>query len=273
MKYFDVHSHIFPPGIAGKVIHDLEEYYGFHWQGSGLLDDLLRSLRTARVGRTVIFSCATKPTQVAAINNFISALQSQYPELLTGFGALHPDFEDFPSEIRRIRALGLRGLKFHPDFQRFYLDDPKMLRIYEAIGDSLPILFHMGDPVNDFSAPVRLARVLERFPHMTVIAAHLGGYARWDEVCEHLLGKNLYLDVSSTLWALDREKMRNMILSHGTDRILFASDYPAICHKKAIGDVLSLGLSEEDNGKIFHQNAEKLFGIVLPEERKIIPGR
>ncbi len=273
MNFFDVHSHIFPPGIAGKVIHELETYYGFQWQGSGLLDDLLRSLRTARIGRSVIFSCATKPAQVVSINNFIHSLQSQYPELLTGFGTLHPDYEDFPAEIRRIRKLGLRGLKFHPDFQQFPIDDPKMMRVYGEVGGSLPMLFHMGDPRTDFSSPVRLARVLERFPHLTLIAAHMGGYTRWDEACEHLVGKPLYMDISSTIRLLTPEKTRKMVLAHGTDRILFASDYPAVGHRKAVEDVFSLGLSEEDNEKIFHKNAEKLFNIVLSEERKIIPER
>ena len=267
MKIFDVHSHIFPPNIAGKVIHELETYYGFLWQGSGLLDDLLRSLRSARIDRSVIFSCATKPTQVVSINNFISSLQNQYPELLIGFGTLHPDFENYREEIRRIKKLGLRGLKFHPDFQQFRIDDPKMMRIYEEVGDTLPMLFHMGDRRTEFSSPVRLANILEKLPHLTLIAAHMGGYSVWEESWKHLIGKPLYMDISSTIWVLSPQETRKMVLAHGVDRVLFASDYPAVGHRKAVEDVLSLGLSEKDNEKIFHKNAEKLFNIVLSEKR------
>ena len=105
MKIIDMHSHIFPPGVAEKVIHALETYYGSRWNGTGELDDLLRNLRRAKITRSVIFSSATKPSQVVPINNFLSRLQQQYPELLIAFGTLHPDFPDCAGEIRRIRAL------------------------------------------------------------------------------------------------------------------------------------------------------------------------
>ena len=52
-----------------------------------------------------------------------------------------------------------------------------------------------------------------------------------------------------------------MIYAHGTDKILFGSDYPAATPAQAIGDILKLGLSEADNEKIFHLNAERLLHL------------
>ena len=71
MKYLDIHAHIFPSNIAGKVIHQLETYYGCKWDGTGEPDDLLESLEAAGIDRSVIFSSATKPAQVPAIHNYI----------------------------------------------------------------------------------------------------------------------------------------------------------------------------------------------------------
>ena len=48
---------------------------------------------------------------------------------------------------------------------------------------------------------------------------------------------------------------------HGVDKMLFGSDYPAEKTARAIADVLTMELSDEDNEKIFHLNAERYFGI------------
>lgn len=264
MKYIDVHCHIFPSVIAGKVIDALETFYGYRWQGSGTLDDLLRSIRRAQITKSVIFSSATKPAQVPAINHFIHTLQSQYPELFIGFGTMHPEYPYYREEIAKMCDLGLKGFKFHPDFQQFCVDDERMLPVYEeAQKREMPLLFHIGDRRTTFSKPQRLKRIHKMFPSLKIIAAHMGGYSEWEQAWEHLIGTDVYLDVSSTLFALTPQEMRKMAEAHGLDRILFASDYPAVCHKKAIEDVLRMGFSREDNEKIFYKNAEKLLKIKL----------
>ncbi|MBO7147060.1 MAG: amidohydrolase family protein [Lentisphaeria bacterium] len=261
MKIIDVHSHIFPPAIAEKVIYELENFYGFQWNGTALLDDLLRNIRKTRISKCVIFSSATKPTQVTSINNFVYRLKEQYPELLLAFGTLHPEFENCRDEVTRIRKMGLCGLKFHPDFQQFCIDDPKMLKVYEAIGNELPVLFHIGDYRTPYSKPERLARILKLFPGMKLIAAHLGGYSEWDQAWKHLIGTDVFLDISSTIPILGIEETRKMVKAHGAEKILFASDYPAFSHTQAVQDVMDLGLSPEENEMIFHKNAEQLLGV------------
>lgn len=262
MKYLDIHAHIFPSNIAGKVIHQLETYYGCKWDGTGEPDDLLASLESAGIDRSVIFSSATKPAQVPAIHNYIHSQMLLHPDKFIGFGTMHPDFTDYRAEIRKIRELGMRGMKFHPDFQQFHVDDPRMLKIYEEAGDSMVLLFHIGDKRTDFSSPRRLAHVLKLLPGLKIVAAHMGGYSEWENSWE-LIGKDLWMDISSTMPMLPPEKARELVLAHGTDKVLFGSDYPAVHHGKAVEQVLSLGLSPEDNEKIFYRNAESLLNIRL----------
>ena len=88
---------------------------------------------------------------------------------------LHAAMEDPLSEIDRIEKLSLKGIKLHPNTQRFPIDDIRMDPVYDALQGRLPVLIHCGDPRYDYSHPRRLRRVLERFPKLTVIAAHLGG--------------------------------------------------------------------------------------------------
>jgi hypothetical protein len=82
-----------------------------------------------------------------------------------------------------------------------------------------------------------------------------------DEVKKHLVGRDVWFDTSSTFWELPAEQAKEIALAHGTDRILFGSDYPASLPGQAIADVLTMGLSDEDNEKIFYRNACKLLGL------------
>ncbi|MBR7107185.1 MAG: amidohydrolase [Lentisphaeria bacterium] len=262
MRYFDIHAHIFPDKIAAKVVSTLESFYNFTWNGTGTVSDLLANMDKASVERAVIFSCATKPEQITAANSFLSDTQQRYPERFCAFGTIHPDCPDIDGVLKDIKERGLRGIKLHPDFQQIYIDEPAMMRIYGKLDATLPLIIHMGDPRTDFSSPHRLARVLERFPDLVVIAAHFGGYKEWDQAWKHLVGKNVFLDTSSSFPLLSPEEAVRIIRAHGVEKILFASDYPASDLENAIGDILKLGLSPQENEQIFHLNAERILGTL-----------
>lgn len=175
---------------------------------------------------------------------------------------MHPAYKNFKDEFKRMRELGLQGIKFHPDFQQFAIDQKEMMPIYEAIGPDMPILFHVGDKRFHNSNPAQLAKMLDSISGLTVIAAHMGGYSQWNEAWEKIIGrKDVYVDISSTIGHISPEETAKMVRAHGADRVLFASDYPAVSQKQAIADVLSLNLSPEENELIFHKNAERLFHL------------
>ncbi|MBR2364134.1 MAG: amidohydrolase family protein [Lentisphaeria bacterium] len=241
----------------------LENYYECKWLGTGTEQDLVSSVLEADITRCIIFSSATKEAQVRNINNYIASLQNKYPHLFIGFGTIHRDFADYAAELNRLRLLGLKGLKFHTDFQGFYVDDPKMMPIYEAAGEDLPMLFHIGDRKSPLSSPDRLRNVVRAFPRHKIIAAHMGGYSVWEEAWKYLIGTPVYMDISSTIRYIGREKTRKMVLAHGPEKVLFASDYPAVRHKDAVEDVLSLDLGDEINEMIFCKNAERVLQITL----------
>lgn len=121
---------------------------------------------------------------------------------LLDFGAYHQDVENPDKLLETVKASGLQGIKLHSDFQRCNIDDPKLMPIYGMLCElDMCVLFHMGDDRYDFSAPKRLARVLEKYPKLKCIGAHFGGYQRWKEAKECLAGagENLYFDTSSSL--------------------------------------------------------------------------
>ncbi len=258
MKYnvIDVHTHIWPEKLAERAVNHVGDYYSYEMHGNGTLVDLKQSAKEAGVDRFVIHSSALKASQVEDVN---TASASYITDKIAGFGTLHPEYTDFEREIDRIISLGLRGIKLHPDFQFFNIDDLRMYPAYEILSEKkLPILFHMGDVNYDYSSPKRLAKLIEDFPSLTVIAAHLGGHMKWDEAKEYLVGKNIYMDSSSVSRKLSPERIKHIIRAHGADKILFGTDYPIARHKEALEHFFSLGLSDEENKMILFDNAYNL---------------
>ena len=219
-RVVDIHAHAFDEKIAVKATENLHTYYDIEPVSDGRLCHLIHSAKENKVDKLVVCATATKPTQVQMINNYVSGLIGEH---IVGFGTLHRDFDEMDAEITRMKELGLSGVKFHPIFQSFYVDDDKAMQMYEKIGDNFPILMHMGDKNSDATTPERLANVMKELPQVTFIAAHMGGVFEWEAAKKHLVGKNVYFDTSSSIRFMSPEDARSIIRAHGADKILFGT--------------------------------------------------
>ena len=255
-KVIDVHTHIWPSKLAPNAVEHVGTYYNYDMHGKGTIEDLTKSAKEAGIEKLIIHSSALKASQVETVND---ATASHLSETVAGFGTLHPDYKDFEKEILRIKSLGLKGIKLHPDFQFFNIDDRRMYEAYDIIrAEKLPILFHMGDVKYDYSSAHRLLKVLNDFPGIIVIGAHLGGHLKWDDAEELLVGKDIYMDCSSTDRMLMPERAVRIMRNHGTEKILFGTDYPIELHKEGVEKFLALGLTDEENENILYNNAYNL---------------
>ena len=261
-RVIDAHAHIFPEKIAAKASDAIGDFYGISMHHTGLLDELTGFGAQCGIEGFLVSSTATVTHQVPSINNFIHMSCAGNPHLV-GFGSLHPDYADNARELDRMAEIGLRGVKLHPDFQKFAIDDPNFYPIYDCIrAHGLPILMHMGDDRYDYSHPRRLAKMLADFPGLVVIAAHFGGYQSWDEVPHYLLElPDLYFDTSSSLAFISRERARGLIDLIGEDRFFFGTDYPMWSPGEELDRFFDLGLTDAQNRKILFDNFARLFHI------------
>lgn len=263
MKEFgiiDAHAHIFPDKIADKAVGSIGDYYGITMACAGTCEDLIEHGKEINVVKYIVNSTATKVEQVQPINSFIAEACKKH-DCFIGLGTIHPDVEDVEVEVSRIINLGLKGIKLHPDFQDFNIDDESVMKIYRAAEGKLPILIHMGDENRTSSRPKRLAKVLDMFKGLVVIAAHLGGYSMWDESMDCLVGRDVYFDTSSSLAFVDKNKVKDIISKHGAQRILFGTDYPMWTHKEELERFNKLELDDNEKEMILYSNACKLFNI------------
>ena len=256
-KIIDIHDHIFPDKIAPKATEAIGRYYGIKMRHSGTVECLLEAGRRIGTENYVVHSSATTVEQVQAINDYIYCVQAGHPEFI-GFATLHPDMKDIGREVDRIVSMGLHGIKLHPEFQNLTVDADYMLPLYEAAEGRLPVLIHAGDRNRDSSSPKRIARVLDRFPGLVVIAAHLGGYSVWDQSSEYLIGRNLYIDTSSSLPFMEPSAAVGIMRRHGIEKVLFGTDYPMWDHAEELERFMRLNLTEAERKAVLHDNAYRL---------------
>jgi len=261
MKIIDVHAHIFPQKVEKSAVRAISEFYfDAPMAHRGTSEALIASGSRIGVERYLVFSAATVPHQVESINTFIMGECAKHPEFM-GAGTMHEDYPEPEAEIERICRAGMRGIKLHPDFQHFNVDDPKMDRAYAALEErKMFIIVHTGDRRYDFSHPNRVANVAERFPGLRVIAAHFGGYCQWAVARERLLKlPNVYIDTSSTLGMDGRGEALKTLEMIDPTHVFFATDFPMWDHAEELERVKSLGLSDAMLEDVLYNNFDRFY--------------
>ena len=254
MKIIDFHAHIYPSKIAEKASLSTGEFYHITPAHSGTGEELLSVGKKAGISEFVLLPVATKPEQVHHINQFILDEVKAHREF-HGFGTLHPDSENILAETEFIVKSGLQGIKLHPDTQRFNMDDKRLFEVFDCIQGKIPLLVHCGDRRFDYSHPRRLKNIIDNFPHLQVIAAHLGGWSLFEEGFEILKDTDCYLDISSTMMFLSPEQVTKYIHGYGAERILFGTDFPLWSPVDEVSRFGKLHLTENEFERIAYKNA------------------
>ena len=262
-KIIDAHCHIYPDKIALKASNATGTFYDINCKCDGKVSTMLEEGKKAGVDHYIIQSVATTPAQVPSINRFIAKEVEKSDGIMTGLGTMHPDCLDKEKEIADIIALGLKGVKLHPDIQGFKIDDYRMLKIYELCEKhNLIVLMHTGDNRYDLSNPNRMLPIIEIYENLVIIGAHFGGWSIWEEATNKLADKkNFSVDCSSSLYALTPEKATELVRIYGADKVLFGTDYPMWTPTEELERFSKLELSDEEREQILHINAETLFNI------------
>lgn len=266
MEIIDAHAHIYPQKIAVKATDAIGNFYDIPMEmPAGTADRLIEHGSAAGVSRYVVHSCATKAHQVHSINEFIKEEMDEHKEFI-GFMTLHQDLteEEMIEEVKWCVKNGFRGIKLHPDFQKFYVDDENVEKFYRAAtsaGKVFPILFHAGDDRYEYSKPARIVKVAKKFPSVTFIAAHFGGYRCWEEVEIYKGLNNVYFDTCSSLPFITPERAKEIIDVLGADRFFFGDDFPMWDAKTELERFYQIPLSETEREMILSGNIKKLLNL------------
>lgn len=264
----DFHTHAFPDELAERAMKVLleegQKKSGVTAHLDGRLSSLLAGMDKNNIEKSVVCSIATRPRQFDPIISWSGRIKS---ERIIPFPSLHPDDPDFADRILRIRDEGFKGIKFHPYYQGFTIDEERLFPIYEKICEkNLIVVMHTGfDLAFDrkrICDPEKIVRVMDTFPELKMVTTHLGAWEDWDEVEKWLVGKKIFMEISFALDLLDREKARRIILNHPKEYVLFGTDSPWTGQDKTLALLKGLELGPELEERILRKNGINILNSV-----------
>jgi predicted TIM-barrel fold metal-dependent hydrolase len=276
-RYIDIHTHLHPERLFRAIRRWFADRTDWRLDSPTEPELVAAFLREQGVERFVYFSYAHKPGIAREINAWLHDIRPRVP---TGIplGTIHPDDPDVMEAVdEALVGYGFKGFKFHINVQRFFPDDPRVLPVYERLLalDRL-LLIHVGSAPwpNAYDGFPRFARVMEMFPHLTVVVAHMGSFEtrQFMQLMERC--PNLYLDTTMAFAPVSREhrtidtrvnrvSVTNDELLRWQDRIVFGSDYPNLPYPyEEEREALWLrDLPLPVYRKIFRDNAAALLGV------------
>ena len=255
----DYHTHTFPDKLAPRAVSTLMKNAHAAAFTDGTDSALVASMEKNGIDASVILSVATDPGQVRSINDSVLRKKEERAKRgLIAYGAMHPDYEDWESELLTLKEHSIPGIKLHPVYQGTDLDDIRLLRIYDRCAElGLAVVLHggydIGFPGVDRCSPRMSLHALKELKTgsgthkgFRFVLAHMGGWRQWEEVLklapEMLEAGPVFLDASFSLghfkplddgyWKegdsamLEDELFVRIVRAYGPERILFGSDSP-----------------------------------------------
>jgi uncharacterized protein len=206
------------------------------------------------------------------------------------------DFAAGIAELRMMaEAKLIAGIKLYPGYQDFHPGKMAMFPLYELAAEfKLPVMLHGGElhaccrrkdrlagkrhceicwieKLQHLSRPEVMANAFAYFPEVDFVVSHLAN-PYFDELRSVMnTYQNVFTDLSGQFVSgrsdddtpeyrqLIVEELKKFIaLPNGIDRLLFATDFPIQSYEDSISIVKALGLTAEEEEKIFYANAYRL---------------
>ena len=229
IKKIDAHIHILPDAVheANPDSEDVWVYADLHKYRSmmdklGIEKAVIMPLNDPRL--------MSMEFTVDAVHRNLYEIKKRYPGQFYAFADIdtrNASAESVEAIRKAIEEYGLDGVKIHPNNTGVDLDDEYNRSIFALAQEHrIPVAIHSWpNSENDRSAACRIVKVMEQYPDMTVIVSHMGAY-QW----EHLVPTRAYVDISAILpdyvSTYGITKTNGILRKFGTDRLIFATDYP-----------------------------------------------
>ncbi len=277
----DIHTHTFPDKIAAGAVSHLQQSSHIALFSDGTEGGLGRNEKRAGVDLAVVQPVATNPDKVTRMNDYVFQTNRRTAETgVLSFGAMHPAFQGWEGELERLKGENVKGVKLHPPYAGIPIDDPRAIAILKKCRElGLVVLIHSGKDVGlpgaDQALPVHIRRALDAAGPVKLIAAHMAGWACWEEAERLLADTGIYLDTAFSLgritpapdgfpWEekhlrmLDNAAACHLIRAFGPERVLFGTDSPWGDPAAEITKIKSLPLSQQEKEAILGENARRL---------------
>jgi hypothetical protein len=276
----DVHTHAEVSSRDPQkpsVFQDAAQKYFKHDHPRPTLPEIAAYYRQRKIG-CVIFSVdgerarGIKPVP----NEEVAEFAHENSDIMIPFASIDPGRGAAAvSEARRlIEHFGVKGFKFHPQFQEFYPNDRAAYPLYEVIAERrLPAVFHTGHSGMGtglpggggirlkYGDPMYVDDVAVDFPSMPIVLAHPSW--PWQDaalsICLHK--PQVYIDLSGWSPKYFPPQLVQFANTQLKRKMLFGTDYPLLTPDRWLADFASIDIRPEVRPLILKQNAIELLGL------------
>ena len=264
----DFHTHIFPEKIAQKTIDYLAEKGGNKPWSDGTVNGLLLGMQRGSVDLSITLPVLTKPEQFESVLNYAITINNQFKgDKVISFAGIHPKCTDIKEKMQAVKDAGIKGVKIHPDYQGTPIDDNGYIEILTAAKElDLIVVTHAGIDCGYRNMPAmcppeKLLKVIDLVNYEKFVLAHYGSSELFEEVYNLLAGKNVYFDTAYILKMISKEQFLKILEKHGSDKVLFATDFPWSDMKGDLEIIRSFIKDETILEKVLYKNALSLLGM------------
>jgi predicted TIM-barrel fold metal-dependent hydrolase len=271
----DVHVHFLPERVQRKVwqyFAEGEAHYGVDWPlAYAIPDDDERLAVLDRLGvRTFpTLPYPHKPGMGAWLNDWSAEFAAAHPQVLQS-ATFYPEPEA-PAYVAEALDRGARVFKVHVQVGAFDprhpLLDPVWARLEET---GTPVVIHCGSGplAGEHTGPEPTAGLLERYPRLQLVIAHLGmpEYRDFLDLAEryervHLDTTMFATDFTEQLMPFDPTDLPRLAALR--EKVLLGTDFPSIPYPYAhqLAALHRLGLGEEWLRAVLWGNGARMFGL------------
>ena len=155
--------------------------------------------------------------------------ENGWQDRLLPFASVNPHASDAPARLRAYADAGARGVKLHPEMQRFFPDEAEAMAVYEVCRErALPVIFHAGrsgiepERIRKFALMRRYEPAVSAFPEVRFIFGHGGARDLERAIPIARAHRNVWLGLS----CLGVSQIDRALQALGPERLVFGSDWP-----------------------------------------------
>lgn len=184
----DAHTHCFPDALAPRALSKTDLYGGVY-ETDATISGQIRLAEKEGLRKVVVLHVANRPDSMHHVNDFAVSVNGMAGKVIS-FASIHPHAPDAAEEVERLYSLGIRGIKFQPIRQGFFMDEPCCEPIFRKIGELGMMTVNPRRPLHSHEgisrpAAATVARYIDCFQGAPVVLSHLGGmFLSEDEIRE-----------------------------------------------------------------------------------------
>ena len=240
--------------------------------GDGTLKNLLDTMERDEIDVSFMLPIATKPSHYSVIlQNAIAlmdgSIDARSKQMIVPFASVHPLDPEIDAHLKEIASHRIKGIKFHPYYQNFSIDDPSVWPMFQKIADlGFVVQCHCGFDVgypdrHDACGPKEIATLLKNVKGLKFIAAHLGGCSGYEShATDEIIDLGCYADTSALERDHAKPEQQRLLREWPKERLMFGTDFPWTNPACSAAWVESIR-AKDDLDDIYSANASRLLTL------------